>query len=868
MKKLLLILTLIMCMTYAAFATHQRAAEITYKHVSGLTYEAKIITYTYTPSPADRPELELSWGDGTYSILLRTMKINLPENISLNVYEYNPAIGATSNRHTYSSPGTYVLSFEDPNRNYGVVNIPNSVNVPMYVQSVLVINPFLGFNNSPDLLNPPIDVGCVGQIFVHNAGAYDIDGDSLSYRLVNCKTAGGIDIPGFSMPTASNSFSINAITGDVVWDTPVSQGEYNIAFLIEEWRNGVKIGNVTRDMQIEIVACDNHNPVIISVTDTCVTAGDELIFNATAFDPDGDDVSLSATGGPFEVTDSPASIDPDPAAGNDTVTTTFDWQTNCSHVQNQPYQVFFKATDAGYPVSLVSFKTVFIRVVSPAPENLTTEAVGTTIRLKWDQVICKKAKGYRIYRRNGYYGFAPGICETGVPAYTGYVQISENESIADTTFTDDNTGLGLIQGIDYCYIVTAWFPDGAESYASLESCAALKKDVPVITNVSNDSTDLQPGTAFIAWSKPTELDTIQIPGPYQYVIKRSAGLTGGNLQSVATLDGLNDTSYFDSGIDMNTSGTPFSYRIDLESLTFGYVGSSQVASSVFVRVYETDEEIDLDFGPQVPWTNDYYAIYRKSPGSSVFDSIGMSEEPSFRDTLLTNGQEYCYYVKSVGGYSATGFVDPIINYSQIICGVPYDNEPPCAPMLTVDTNCSSAQNILTWTNPNNTCADDVVKYYIYYNPIQGEDLLLIDSVFPATNTTYIHDNQGNIVGCYSVTAIDSVGNQSAYSDSVCVSNDACGYSLPNVFTPNNDGVNDEFQPFPYTSVEKVKMLIFNRWGNLVYETEDPDINWDGKNKDNNTECAEGTYFYTCVVYEKTLSGTRERMLRGVITLLR
>ena len=90
-----------------------------------------------------------------------------------------------TNRHTYSSPGTYTMYMEDPNRNYGVVNIPNSVNVPMYVQTILVINPFLGYNNSPTLLNPPVDVGCVDQIFIHNPGAYDVDGDSLSYRLVN-----------------------------------------------------------------------------------------------------------------------------------------------------------------------------------------------------------------------------------------------------------------------------------------------------------------------------------------------------------------------------------------------------------------------------------------------------------------------------------------------------------------------------------------------------------------------------------------------------------------------------------------------------------------------------------------------------------
>ncbi|MCK7532596.1 MAG: hypothetical protein MZV63_16970 [Marinilabiliales bacterium] len=60
----------------------------------------------------------------------------------------------------------------------------------------------------------------------------------------------------------------------MIWDTPVMQGEYNIAFVIDEWRNGVKIGSVTRDMQIEILACNNNPPVIVAVDDTCVTAGD------------------------------------------------------------------------------------------------------------------------------------------------------------------------------------------------------------------------------------------------------------------------------------------------------------------------------------------------------------------------------------------------------------------------------------------------------------------------------------------------------------------------------------------------------------------------------------------------------------------
>lgn len=868
MKNKLIICFSLLLFSIHTFATHQRAAEITYRHISGLTYEAKIITYTYTPSPADRPFLDINWGDGTSSTLLRTQKVNLPDNISLNIYEYKPSMGATTNRHTYSSPGTYTISMEDPNRNYGVVNIPNSVNVPMYVQTILVINPFLGFNSSPVLLNPPIDVGCVNQLFIHNPGAYDIDGDSLSYRLVNCKTAGGIDIPGFTQPAASNSFSINPVSGDLIWDKPVMQGEYNVAFVIEEWRNGVKIGSVTRDMQIEIVACNNNPPEIVSISDTCVTAGEALIFEVTAFDINSNNVLLNATGGPFEVIDSPAFIDPDPATGNDTVSTVFTWNTNCSHVQKQPYQVFFKASDDDFPINLVNYKSVSITVICPAPENLTAEAVGSTIRLNWEKVACDKAIGYRLYRRIGESGFIPGICQTGVPSFTGYVLIYENDDINNTSYTDDDNGTGLVHGNQYCYMVIAYFLDGAESYASNEACATLKRDVPVITNASNDSADLTAGFGFVAWSKPTELDTNQIPGPYQYILFRSEGATGGNLQAIATFPGLNDTMFTDNGINLNSAGIPYSYRVALESLTFGFIGNSQTAATIFLTLLETDQEIVLSYQPFVPWLNEYYVIYRKDEDTDIFDSIGYSLQPTYRDTGLVNDRQYCYYVKSVGKYTASGFIDPIINYSQIACGRPLDDVPPCPPYLNVQTNCDLAINDLRWTNPNEYCADDVAGYFIFFSPVQGVDFILLDSVSPAENVTYSHFNNGNITGCYAIAAFDSSGNLSDFSNIACINNDTCStYSLPNVFTPNDDGWNDFFLPYPYTSVERVQMTIFNRWGNVVYETEDPDINWDGKHYKTNVKCSDGVYFYVCIVHELTLFGLVARELRGSVTIV-
>ena len=329
--------------------------------------------------------------------------------------------------------------------------------------------------------------------------------------------------------------------------------------------------------------------------------------------------------------------------------------------------------------------------------------------------------------------------------------------------------------------------------------------------------------------------------------------------------------YFDDQVNLNTSGIPYSYRINLESETIGDIGFTQIASSIFLSIYETDNELQLSWEMNIPWENDYYIVYRRNPGQLKFDSIGLSNTNFYSDSGLINRQEYCYYIESVGKYTSSGFVEPIINFSQIKCGIPYDNVPPCPPVLSVTTNCDLIENELTWNNPNNTCADDVEKYYIYYSPFEFTDLILIDSTNHPDDTVYIHSNLTSITACYAVTAIDSVGNESEFSNVVCVDYDVCPlYKLPNVFTPNVDGYNDYFVPFPETvaAVEKIDLTIFNRWGRIVFKTDDPKINWDGKNQQNKQDCPQGVYFYVCDIFEITLDGLRRRNIQGSVTIYR
>jgi len=866
MKKYLIPLLLFFWFANPAWATHERAGEISFKYISGLTYEITIVTYTYAPSPADRYELEISWGDSTRSILQRS-------NGELTGLGYfGEIIGPDLKKnlyigiHTFPGAATYKITLEDPNRNYGIQNIPNSVEIPFFIETQLTINPFIGANSSPQLLLPPVDQGCVDKTFLHNPGAFDPDGDSLTFRLTACRGANGENIPGFVFPNqigtnVGSVFKMNPSTGDIIWQDPKMQGEYNIAFLIEEWRNGLKIGYMTRDMQITIVTCDNNPPVIVPIHDTCVEAGDTLQFGVYASDVDNNNITLTAAGAPFEIIN--------PAEFFNLADTTagyseglFRWETKCAHVRKNPYQVYFKAVDDDKPVNLFDLKSMNITVVGPAPENLTAAALGNTILLNWDENRCANISGYQIYRRNGFVGYIPGYCETGVPAYTGYRLISTINS-KDIEFTDSDVS----RGIEYCYMVVAFYPDGALSYASNEACAQLKKDVPVITNISVEKTGAADGRIYLAWSKPTEIDVIQAPGPYKYLIYRSDDLNGTSFNLLDSLSSLNDTIYIDEPLNTNDQG--INYRVDLYNDTPGMrflLGPSQKASSVFLTLSPGDKKIRININTIVPWTNDQFVIYKLNESSLQFDSIATTIVPFYIDKKLVNGKSYCYKVKAIGTYGTEGITDPLINFSQETCGVAIDNERPCPPELTVQTDCEFFRNVLTWENTDPECSYDIVKYLIYYLPPQAKDLVILDST---QALAFTHINLTSIAGCYSIVAVDSVGNLSVMSDTVCVDSDVCGtYHLPNVFTPNGDELNDFFVPFPYTSVEKIDIKIVNRWGNLIFTTQDPAIRWDGKMQGTNQEVSDGVYYYVCDVYELTLIGTVKRTLRGSITVLR
>lgn len=880
MKHLFTLVFALLIIVSGVYATHNRAGEITYRHIDGNTYEFTVYTCTKTSAPADRPFLPIFWGDGSPADSLERINIIFDpiKDAQSNVYK---------KLHTFPGSGLYKICITDPNRNADILNIANggSVQIPFAIQTTLRISPAATPNSSVYFKNDCLQDACLWQPWVFNPGAVDPDADSLVYSLVpgmgeNCESfeLGFYEYPNQILPSSSNppntsmNLSIDSQTGTIIWEVPQREGEYNIAILVEEYQNGLRVGTVLRDMQITVLTCDNLPPVIEALNDTCVEAGQTLTFSVYADDPNSTNVKVIGFGAPYEVASSPA--DPVIQSGQlPPVEATFNWNTNCSHVRLAPYPAVFQATDNGPGVDLVAIETMNIYVVAPAPENLLAEAVGSAIQLNWDESPCTEAIGYKIYRRIGSYGFVPDPCETGVPGYTGFVEIADLEGLESTTYLDMDE---IIFGRETCYMVIAYFKDGAESYASNESCDQIKFEIPIIKKNSVGTTAIL-GVDTILWRSPIELDTTVFPGPYQYKLLRIDGYESPTtvvFTSTVEAD-IEDlaTSFISDNI--NTEDTAHTYRVELFS-NGAFAARSNKAASLFLELTPNDNQMGLSWREEVPWLNYEYEIYRQTDGTGPFDLIDIATQPGYVDSNLVNNRNYCYYIVSRGSYQAIEENDTLVNFSQRVCDQPYDRTPPCPPVFTGDGDCVAFTLDFEWTNPNEECVDtdDVTAYNIYFTPVQGGEFQLLETIDFSGQTDLQLSFENSIAGCYAITALDSLApwpdgslnqNESEFSNILCFDNCPI-YEFPNIITPNGDGKNDTFGPFPYRSVESVEFTVFNRWGSIVFQSTDPDILWDGSNTETGELVSDGVYFYTCKVFSIRLSGLDPVNLSGYVTV--
>ncbi len=915
-----------------ANATHNRAGEITYKRISPFTktlgtgqvvpvftYSITITKYTnHGDGIADRPLDTVYFGDNDFQVVRR---INGPTgcgtfegqpigcgDIIIQDNGYVVKLNIYTVIHTYNGTGNYLIRTLDPNRNAGVKNIPNSDNYPFYIESLLKINFFTGANSSPIFSFPPIDKACLGICFQHNPGAYDPDGDSLSYEITTSR--GGINgatVPFYSYPYPSGptvpnaSYSINPITGLLSWCSPGTDpnnisgtgvGEYNMAFIVYEWRKNTNrqyeiIGYVLRDMQVLVDICKQNLPPSIQVpADICIEAGKTVTATLVVKDPnDSDIVTVEGGGGSFEADPPVANFSPKSGVTHTATGSTFNvlysWVTTCDHVRSQPYTTTFKVLDnGGSPgvngVKLATFSTFNIKIIPPSVKNVTAVPNGTAMKISWSPLGCSPKnnplKDYRIYRKENCDPFTPDPCNLISPEASGFKYI-DSVGFNVTSFVDDNNGDGLVIGQDYSYLVIAEFFDGTRSAGANQVCARLKRDVPVLLNVDIDSTSSTDGVVWLRWTRPLtssgNLDTTVFKGPYQFNLKYRDNPTGNFIQfyssSKARLADL-DTQYTHASV--NTVSAALEYLIEFVSGTLT-VGSSQKASSVFLQTIPADRKITLNWSSKTPWINSKYTIKRKDATSNGFQAVATTTLTSYTDSVnVVNDSTYCYLIVAEGAYSDPNIFKPLVNSSQIVCAKAIDLAAPTSPTMDISAECPIGFVKVTWNDISKiNGSDDVYQYELYFKPTVNDAYRKIATVLYNQTLSYTYDDTSSISGCYAVRAIDKNNNIGQLSPDFCIDN-CPEFELPNVFSPNDDGANDFYQAIKVRQIKEIDLAIIDRWGHVVYATRDPYFKWNGVSSISKVPVSESTFFYVCKVFEPRLRGITTKILKGTVQVVR
>ncbi|NNJ55357.1 MAG: gliding motility-associated C-terminal domain-containing protein [Bacteroidia bacterium] len=260
-------------------------------------------------------------------------------------------------------------------------NIPPSSGSPNQGQTYYCYIPsHIYENSSPVFSGVPSPYMCVNDTTDFLFNAFDPDGDDLTYRLVRPFQGGDLSTVGampdppatLSLPitpiyynagytetkpfgTANGSVTaVNPITGLTTIYAP-SSGSYVVGIEVIETRDGVELSRIRMDLQILVLDCPpNKRPNIRSSESKVlrVDAGEKLCFDVTGEDSDDDQVvKLSGEGpvldGTNGFTGTRATFSD--AAGIETITSEFCWDTDCDHARDAPYLVTFKVEDGGCP---------------------------------------------------------------------------------------------------------------------------------------------------------------------------------------------------------------------------------------------------------------------------------------------------------------------------------------------------------------------------------------------------------------------------------------------------------------------------------------------------------------------------------------
>jgi hypothetical protein len=361
---------------------HNIGGHISYRHISGLTYEISVTTATlYTGNAVNEDRCTLTlWINGTDSLVLPRVNgttghcSTVPASTDGETYTFN---GQPYKRNLYTAPYTfpssavYTLMVQDAGRTDSIANADSSAaQQPLYMTASIWAVAACPVN-SVDVDNFSLCFAGVNSTFGYSPAPRNPDGDSLFYELTAPLGDSGNVIPGYIDPS-SLGLSINSKTGLLTWPAPPAAGKYLVTIKISQYRSGYLMGYITDDITI---LCQNQGSYTGAFQNAAgdwttdadgndvlhILPGEELIFGVNYSSNVPSVLSCIPSGMPDSMLYSAS-----PTSSN-SYTTSATWTPQASDARVVPYVINLTTENITGPSTMFNLaKSILIFVDGPA----------------------------------------------------------------------------------------------------------------------------------------------------------------------------------------------------------------------------------------------------------------------------------------------------------------------------------------------------------------------------------------------------------------------------------------------------------------------------------------------------------------------
>ena len=768
-------------------------------------------------------------------------------------------------------PGGYTLTYQRCCRNFSIVNVPTGTDVGITLTTDIPGSESVAVNSNPEFETRPPFVICLNAPFVFDHSAIDADGDELHYELcapLNVNVNGSyITNPGAppypplsynagysaTYPLDANPpFAIDEYTG-LLTGTATALGQYVLGICISEYRDGVLINVTNRDIQLNVTTCSPTSaPAISDQVDVCSGLTVEFLnesiedltyhwdFGDTAIDTDTSNVYA-----PTYTYSSPGAYD------------------------------VMLVLNPGLPCADTTFSTyISSPSLLPAIASVTHDCVDGQLE----------------------FSFAGDGGTDATTTFNWNFGASANPS---TSTTANTSGVQFSTGGSTVNVSLSVSQDGCTESTSLdiEIPAAIISDIQgqttfcdgytyAYTNLSQNATSYvwdfgAPGSADISYQQNPSY-TYQDTGLYQVRLIASAeNVCPDTSYTSMLIYGLLDPFFaapaaecyvgnsFDFHAegastdvaiyqwDFNAAGIPqFSSQQSPQNVHFNTSGDFDVS----VTITENDcietytSQVEVIANPQFSALADTLAgclgITAHFQNTSLAESP-VTSEWDFGDGTTGTGMNVSH------GYEQPGTYDVLLNtYTTSGCielqTFQFNNVVQIDPLPVAGFELS-AYNV-SLLDPTVDVTDESIgsvscMYYFSDGGVVDDCDFEYSFLLPGTIT--IEQVVTSSAGC----TARAVG--SAYVEGFA-------FYAPNAFTPDNDGLNDVWMPSVF-GVTKYDLKIFDRWGEQIFQTNDPKQPWTGNVNGGKYFAVNDVYTYQVVV-EDLLGLPKD--FRGHIVLVR